>query len=188
MLINLKTSGLDGDLGRVADFYVDVKRFSIQQVYVEQADKHLLLPGDKLDQPDLTSKREVLPVNLTGMQAEALLPNRKPDLKSLRLLQDAEVRSTDDQVGRLDDFIIDTDGWMLSSIVVDTTGTAVMPARKTQVSPGFIAGISVSDRSIELNQTTRNFQKNPDFDPTAPVNRRNGDVLFDYYGRENQLI
>lgn len=113
--------------------------------------------------------------------------NRDPYLKSFKAADDFDVFATDSKVGKLEDFIVDTDSWTISSMVVDTD-KCILPPRKLAVSPAWIVKLDGLTKRIHLDQSKNGVENFPDFDPTAPVNRENDTTLYDYYGRLNQMI
>jgi len=110
-----------------------------------------------------------------------------PYLKSFKATDTFDVFATDGKVGKLEDFIVDTDSWTLSSMVVDTD-KCILPPRKMAVSPAWIVKLDGLTKRVHLDQSKNGVANFPDFDPTAPVNRENDTTLYDYYGRLNQMI
>jgi hypothetical protein len=110
-----------------------------------------------------------------------------PNLKSINKLYDFKINAKDGKVGKLNDFIVDTETWVLFNMVVETD-ECLLPARKILVSPAWIIKLDASQKSIDMGQSKRRIQNSPDFDPTAPVNRQDDTTLYDYYGRLNKLV
>jgi len=58
-----------------------------------------------------------------------------------------------------------------------------LPGKKVLVSPGWIERVSWADRKVYVELTREIIKESPEYDPSAPVNRRYEERLYDYYGR-----
>ncbi|HKK71663.1 MAG TPA: PRC-barrel domain-containing protein [Candidatus Krumholzibacteria bacterium] len=104
-----------------------------------------------------------------------------PHLRSVREVNGYAVACTDDDAGEVHDFACEDDTWTIRYLVVDTRRW--LPGRKVLVALDWIASIDWAGQRIELELTSEKMKESPEFDPTAPVNRRYEERLYDFYGR-----
>jgi hypothetical protein len=104
-----------------------------------------------------------------------------PHLRSTRAIQGYRIRATDGDIGRVDDFIVDDDAWVIRYVVVDTGG--LFSSKKVLVSPEWIEKVSWSEHSVHVGLTVGGVERSPEFDPSIPVSREYERRLYDYYGR-----
>lgn len=83
--------------------------------------------------------------------------------------------------GSVEDLIVDDSNWKIRWLV---TGTGRAPsARKVMVKPDAVAGTPVGRRELRLNMTWNQLEHSPDYDPSAPINRRYEPHFYDLRGR-----
>ncbi len=104
-----------------------------------------------------------------------------PDLRSLQEVNGYHIQATDEEAGHVEDFIADTDAWVIRYMVVDTRNW--LPGRKVLVSPEWLDGVSWHERLVKVNLAREEIKKSPEFNPSEPVNREYEVRLYDYYGR-----
>lgn len=104
-----------------------------------------------------------------------------PHLRSVKEVTGYHIAAADDDIGHVEDFIAETDGWVIRYMVVDTRNW--LPGRKVLVSPGWIERVDWADKRVHVDLTTDQVKASPEFDPGAPVNREYEIRLYDYYGR-----
>jgi hypothetical protein len=107
--------------------------------------------------------------------------NGNPHLRSTRQVTGYHIQADDGQIGRVDAFVADDDGWTIRYMVVDTH--VWLPGRKVLISPQWVEEVSWEQSRVYLNLTREKVRRSPEFDPSAPVSREYEEVLFDYYGR-----
>lgn len=104
-----------------------------------------------------------------------------PDLRSANEVMGYNVQAAGEDVGEIVDFIAETDTWILRYIVMDTQH--LVPGKKILVSPNWTENIEWDKRHVHLELTPDEVRDSPEFDPSAPINRRYEAHLYDYYGR-----
>ena len=105
-----------------------------------------------------------------------------PHLRSVRDLLGYDVQASDGGIGRVDDFIADTDNWTIRYLVVAIHKW--LPGRKVLVSPQWLVGpISWATRSVKIIMTRESIKNGPEYDAAAPVNREYEGRLHNFYGR-----
>jgi len=91
------------------------------------------------------------------------------------------IRATDDEIGHVQDFILDDETWTIRYIVVDTRNW--LPGRKVLVAPPWINSVDWAENRVNIDLTTEAVKNSPEYDPSAPVNHEYEVRLYDFYGR-----
>ncbi len=104
-----------------------------------------------------------------------------PHLRSVKEVHGYQLRAVDDEIGHLEDLVMDTGDWSLRYLVVDTRRW--LPGRRVLVSPEWVTRLDWVEGQVGVDLTRQQVQNSPEFDPSAPVNREYEEVLYDYYGR-----
>lgn len=86
----------------------------------------------------------------------------------------------DGDVGEVIDLLIDTDGWTIRYMVVDTGRW--LPGKQVLIAPSWIDFISWSERKIDVRLTREQVRGSPDYDPMADVDRNFELRLYQYLG------
>jgi hypothetical protein len=116
-----------------------------------------------------------------GNVATATETEGSPHLRSMDEVTGYDVLATDDQVGKIDDFIVDDETWIIRYVVVDTRRR--LPGRKVIVAPSWFEEFDWAHQTARVDLTREQIESSPEYDPTQPVNREYEERLFDYLGR-----
>jgi hypothetical protein len=104
-----------------------------------------------------------------------------PHLRSTREVIGYHIHATDEQIGHVDDFIVEDEAWVMRYMVVDTRNW--LPGKKVLVAPQWTASVDWVGRQVNVDLDKETIEKGPEFDPSLPVNREYEVRLYDYYGR-----
>jgi uncharacterized protein YrrD len=85
-----------------------------------------------------------------------------PHLRSAREVTGYHVQATDDEVGHVEDLLLDDATWSIDAIVVDTRN--ILPGRKVVVPVTEIEEISFADRIVRVNMTREGIERRPEAD------------------------
>jgi len=102
-------------------------------------------------------------------------------LRSVDEVRGYHIQATDNEIGHVEDFIMDDESWAIRYMVVDTLNW--LPGRKVLVSPMWITTISWADRKVAVDMNREQIKDSPKYDPALPVNREYEEHLYDFYGR-----
>lgn len=102
-------------------------------------------------------------------------------LRSAKEVEGYHVKATDGEVGHVEDFVLDDDGWVVRYVIVDTRNW--LPGKKVLVSPEWFDAVSWADQKVMVDLTREAIRNSPAYDPTKPINREDEGALYDYYGR-----
>jgi uncharacterized protein YrrD len=104
-----------------------------------------------------------------------------PHLRSSAEVTGYHVAATDDEIGHVEDFLIDDATWAIRYMVVDTRSW--WPGKNVLVSPEWIDRVVWSDSKVYVRMTREQIKKSPEHDPSGPVQRDYETRLHDHYGR-----
>lgn len=94
-----------------------------------------------------------------------------------------KVAAFDGEIGRIEDFIVDDDSWVVRYVVVDV-GTALSgPNRRVLLAPSWLTSLAWTRKEAHTALTVEEIEESPEHDPTAPVDRAYEERLYDHYGR-----
>ncbi len=130
-------------------------------------------PSALLLQKDLTEAAE--------QEQEEAAGREDRHLRSAKEVTGYHIQATDDEIGHVEDFILDEQSWTLRYIVVDTRNW--LPGRKVLVSPEWVDSVDWGEEKVFVDLTTRQVRDSPEYDPSVPVNREYEVRLYDFYGR-----
>jgi len=104
-----------------------------------------------------------------------------PHLRSSREVQGYSIAASDRDIGHVEDLIVDDREWIIRYVVVDTRNW--LPGRQVLIAPIWFSSIVWSQRKLETDLSAEVVKDSPEYDPSAPVNRKYERRLYDFYGR-----
>jgi hypothetical protein len=123
-----------------------------------------------------------------GAREDDPVPESRPEesLNELSLRSGREVvgyrlDAVDGYAGRIRDFIVDDESWIIRYMVVDTGRW--LPGRKVLVIPLWIESMTWAGRTAQVGLHRTVIAASREYAPSAPVNREYEVRLYDYYGR-----
>lgn len=102
-----------------------------------------------------------------------------PNLRSLREVLGYRIHAADGEIGHVEDFIAETDDWMVRYMVVDTRD--LLPGKKVLLSLEWIERFSWSDREVFVRVGRQAVKDSPEYDPSAPLSRDAEEKLQAHY-------
>jgi uncharacterized protein YrrD len=101
-------------------------------------------------------------------------------LRSIREVDGYHVMALDGEIGHVEDFLTDDDGWRIRYAIVDTRNW--WAGKRVLLKPQWIKRVSWLDREICVGMPRDTIRKSPRWDPNRPVNRKYELQLHKYYG------
>jgi sporulation protein YlmC with PRC-barrel domain len=102
-------------------------------------------------------------------------------LRSARELRGYHVDGRGEDVGHVDDFVVDDVSWGVRYLAIATA--AWWFGKKVLIPPAWAIRIDWAERKVFVDQSREAIKASPQWDPEAPINREYEVRLFDYYGR-----
>lgn len=132
-----------------------------------------------------------------GSSAGVARDLRRTDPTPPPAAQDGHLRSTNDvsgyhiraagqEMGRVDDFIIQGETWVLRYLVIDTRKW--WPGRKVVVSPNWIARISWSESTVYFDLTRETIKRAPEYTELPALTRDYETALHRYYDLQGYWV
>lgn len=106
---------------------------------------------------------------------------RDPHLRSTREVTGYDIQAIDGRIGHVEDFIVDTETWIIRYVVVDTRNW--WAGKKVLVAPDWMSEVDWPGRTVHVELTRKRIEGSPAYDPTRPVNLEYEERVYDYYGR-----
>jgi hypothetical protein len=107
--------------------------------------------------------------------------NADPNLHGARDVIGSYVEAADDDVGHVDDLLVDERTWAIRYIVVDTQNW--LPGRKVLIAPTWIKTVSWEDSKVHVDLRRAEVEAAPEYDPTVPMERAHETRLYEHYRR-----
>ncbi|MCE5278511.1 MAG: PRC-barrel domain-containing protein [Planctomycetaceae bacterium] len=104
-----------------------------------------------------------------------------PNLRSMRDTIHLTLHATDGDAGRVHDFIVQSDDWVIRYMVADIGH--LLSGKKVLVSPAWIRDVDWTERAVYVDLEQSAIREGPPFDYETPVNREYEVRLYDFYGR-----
>lgn len=112
---------------------------------------------------------------------ESQLQDFDDHLRSSNEVTGYHIHAKDGEIGRVDDFILNTTTWKIESLIMETGSW--LSKRKLMLSPSQITDISYPTARIIVDATVEQIRHNTEFDDRSPINVVYEKNLRDYYGR-----
>jgi hypothetical protein len=133
----------------------------------------------RLGRADAVSKRSYR----TRPGQEILAREREsanPNLHSARDVIGHYVQAADDDVGHVEDFLVDDPTWAIH-MAIDTRNW--LPGRKVAISRSWIKSVSWGDSKVYVELRRHQIEAAPEFDADVPMERTHETRLYEHYRR-----
>lgn len=110
---------------------------------------------------------------------------REPDEDHLRAAKEVvgyNIGTLDEDIGHVEDMIVNDETWVIRYIVVDTRNW-LPGGKKVLVSSSWITDVSWKHAKVNLNLKSRAVKDGPEYDPGMPINRVYEMRLYDFHGK-----
>lgn len=102
-----------------------------------------------------------------------------PHLRSADALTGYYIQASDGDIGHVEDFLVDSENWVIRYIVVDTRNW--WPGKKVLVSPRAVQRIDWAAETLDLDLTRDHIRNGPVYDPAGTVDRNWEERFHGYY-------
>lgn len=116
-----------------------------------------------------------------GRNGLLIEPSGDVHLRSASEVRGYHVRGSDEDVGHIEDFIVDDQTWEVRYLVVDTSNWWF--GKKVLIAPHWASHVSWHTQHVHINLSRDVIKSSPEWDPSVAVNREYEVRLYDYYGR-----
>jgi len=105
-----------------------------------------------------------------------------PHLRSAKEVKGYRLRTTDDSLGHVEDFLLDSVSWAIRYLVVDTRNW--LPGKHVVIPPQWIKDVNWSERVVNVDVTRDTMQGAPEYHSSTEFSRAHETNLYRYYHRE----
>jgi hypothetical protein len=102
-------------------------------------------------------------------------------LRSVAEVRGYHIQGRDEEIGHVEDFIVDDATWQVRYLVVDTSHWWF--GKRVLVSPHWASRVSWEERKVHVDLSRQAIKDSPEWNPAAVISREYEIVLYDHYGR-----
>ncbi len=102
-------------------------------------------------------------------------------LRSVEEVTGYHIQATDDEIGHVEDFILDDESWEVRYLIVDTSNWWF--GKKVLIAPSWVTTVEWPGQKIYVSLSRAQVKQTPEFDPSMPVTRAYEERLHNSYGR-----
>jgi len=103
-------------------------------------------------------------------------------LRSLKDIEGYRISTTDGDIGKVSDFLLDDERWVVRYLVVQTGGSFFQDGRQVLISPIFFRQVEWATHQFYLALTSERVKNSPSADVHKPVSRQHENDYYNYYG------
>lgn len=104
-----------------------------------------------------------------------------PHLRSTEEVSGYHLQALDEEIGHVEDFILDEETWAIRYLVVDTKNW--WAGKRVLISPRWIERVSWTDSKVFVNLSGDSIKRSPDYTPES-LGREYETGLHGHYGRQ----
>ena len=104
-----------------------------------------------------------------------------PHLRSTNKVSGYGIHATDDEIGHIEDFIIDEEAWAIRYLIIDTKNW--WPGKKVLISTKWINRVSWSDSRVFIDLPRETIKQAPEYTEGALLSRDYETELHRHYKR-----
>jgi hypothetical protein len=104
-----------------------------------------------------------------------------PHLRSIREMTGYHIQAHDDEIGHIDDWILDDADWAIRYLAVDTRNW--WPGKKVLLAPQWITSVSWHQSKIFVALDRDTIRQAPEYDESVPITREYESRLYNHYNR-----
>ncbi len=109
-----------------------------------------------------------------------------PHLRSTHEVSSYHIQASDDEIGHVDDFIIDDETWAIRYLIIDTQNW--WPGKKVPVSPKWIERVSWEESKVFVNLTRQTIKQSPEYTEDSLLTRDYETGLHRHYNRQGYWV
>lgn len=102
-------------------------------------------------------------------------------MRSAGELRGYHIQGSDEEIGHVEDFIVDDESWEIRYLVIDTSNW--WGGKKVLVAPRWAGHTSWSKSKVHVDLSRQTIKKSPEWKAGEAINREYEARLYDYYGR-----
>lgn len=127
---------------------------------------------------------------VTAEMADAVDEQGEEENRHLRSMEEVvgyEVAAKDGDAGTVSDFVINTENWTISYMMVDTSNW-LQAERQVLLAPTWVEEIVWSTQQFSVDVTQELLEQSPEFDPADLIEREYEKRLYEHYSRRGYWL
>lgn len=104
----------------------------------------------------------------------------KSNLRSANEVAGYRIHAHDEDIGHIEDFLIEEDSWAIRYLVIDTSKW-IPGSKRVIVDPNWVESVDWADRSVIIKMTKQQIESSPEYNPHDPIYRDYEISIFDHY-------
>lgn len=124
-----------------------------------------------------------------GTPADPMLHREQtadPHLRSVGEVTGYHLQARDQEIGHVEDFLVDDSDWAIRYLVVDTRNW--LPGKKVLLAPQWIGEVNWERTCVSTDLTADAIRNAPEYDSTAEISRRYEEQLYRHYRRDGYWV
>ena len=117
--------------------------------------------------------------NLDRMGSVPGKENWDPNLLSTNAVMGHHVQAADEEIGHVEDFIIDDQTWAIRYLVINTRNW--LPGKKILVAPQWIERVSWTEAKVFVNLACEMIKNAPEYNDDVPISREYEEALHQHF-------
>ncbi|THB75767.1 MAG: PRC-barrel domain containing protein [Desulfobulbaceae bacterium] len=119
-----------------------------------------------------SSEKELLEIEASGEKIS--------NLRSTKEVSGYKVHARDEEIGHVEDFLIDKNSWCIRYLVIDTSKW-IADGKRVVVHPNWVESVDWAEGSLEMKMTREQIESCPEYDSNIPVHRDFEKSIFDHF-------
>ena len=119
-------------------------------------------------------------------QRHAVADAESNHLRSASKVTSYYIQAADDDIGHVENLIVDDQDWAVHYLVVDTRNW--LPGRKVLIARDWVEAISWQDSTVSVGLTKGEVKSSPEYDAAMSLDRDYEEVLYRHYGRSGYWL
>jgi hypothetical protein len=128
--------------------------------------------GDEMYPRRLKSQNELLEIEDDS--------DGTPNLRSTNEVAGYRIHTLDEDIGHVEDFLIEEDTWIVRYLVIDTSNW-IPGSKRVIVHPNWVDAVDWAEGAVAVRMTKEQVESCPEYNPDDPVNRDYEKSIFDHY-------
>lgn len=125
-------------------------------------------------------------LDIPSQEEKAPMLPEHPHLRSSKEVTGYHIQAQDDEIGTVEDFILDDKDWIIRYLVIDTGKW--LPGKKVLVSPAWIQKIDWTQDALMVNLDSNLIQSAPKYDASKIISRDDELALYKHYGKAHDHV
>lgn len=107
------------------------------------------------------------------------IKSEEAELKSTHEVTGYHIQAEDDEIGHVEDFLVEDEKWKIHYLIVDTRNW--LPGKKVLIAPEWIENVNWTESKVHIKLAKDAIKTSPEYQPTEPLSPEYEDKLYEHY-------